>query len=173
MKSFLFFFLVFILSSTAMEAQSYKTVRITQKNGIVVKGHQAIIKDESLSFTRSSGIQETLPMSDIRFIEAKKGTAGYWALGCGGGCLLLSALTLASNNPTESGYSNSELLPGFIAWVAISAGIGLGIGALTDKYHPVYSSSTSSLQKFNLGVSSARTNRYSPKNYSLTLSYRF
>ncbi len=162
-----------ILSTTMAQQQSYSKVRVSFKSGITVKGAKGIINQQSITFLES-GLQKSYPLTDIRLVEAKKGSTVYWALGCGGGCLALCAITIAANDPVSSGYENDQLVAGAAIWTVFSVGAGVLIGQLTDKYKPVYTSSSSSLfNRFDLGVSTARVTKFSPIKPSLTLSYKF
>jgi hypothetical protein len=163
----------FCLSISYAQKQSHPKVRVTFKNGIVSKGSKALIMDQSISFSKN-GLQETYPLTDIKLVEAKKGSTVYWALGCGGGCLAVCAITIASNDPASSGYENSQLAAGAAVWTVFSVGAGILIGQLTDKYKPVYTSSSSSIfNRFDLGLSSMRLTKFSPNKPNLTLSYKF
>ncbi|OQX74622.1 MAG: hypothetical protein B6D64_12615 [Bacteroidetes bacterium 4484_276] len=172
-KAFCFIVVVFFCINIS-QAQSFPKVKVTLKNGQVVKGSKALISNQSIAFS-SAGTPKTFPLSDVSLVESRKGSAGWWALGCGGGCLAVYALVLSSNDPAESGYENSELIPGVILLVGLSTGVGLLIGTLTDKYIPVYSSGYSSLiNRFDLNLSSVQPNKYDPKKkWDLTLSYKF
>ena len=162
----------FCFSISFAQKQSHPKVRVTFKNGIVSKGSKALIMDQSISFTKE-GLQETYPLSEIRMVEAKKGSTVYWALGCGGGCLALCAITIASNDPATSGYTNSELTSGAALWTVFSVGAGILIGQLTDKYKPVYTSGSAYwMNRININVSPVQATKFAPKNYGLTLSYK-
>jgi len=156
------------------QAQFYNKVRVTLKNGPVVKGSKGIISNESIGFTMN-GVPQTYPLSEVRLVEAKKGNTVYWALGCGGGCALLYVVTLASNDPATSGYENSEIVPGAIMLSIASAGVGVLIGALTDKYKVVFLPNTTSwITKIDLNFTAIQLTKYNPKsNLNLTLSYKF
>ena len=162
----------FCFSISFAQKQSHPKVRVTFKNGIISKGSKALIMDQSISFTKN-GLQETYPLNDIKMVEAKKGTTAYWALGCGGGCLGVYGIVLATNDPATSGYENSELVPGIAILTILSAGAGILIGQLTDKYKPVYTSSSAYwMNRLNLNVSPVQATKFAPKNYGLTLSYK-
>lgn len=176
MKKICFLIVAVFFYFSFSQAQTYQKVRVTLKNGQTVTGRKALINGESVSFSASgAGIKKTYPLSDVSRVEAKKGSAGWWALGCGGGCLAVYGVVLASNDPAESGYENSELIPGVILWVGVSTGVGVLIGSLTDKYKPVYVSGQSSLySRLDLNFSPVQPNKYDPKNkWNLTVCYKF
>ena len=172
-KLFCLLFTAFICISVS-QAQSYNKVRVTLKNGPVVKGSKATISDESIGFT-INGLPPTYPLSEVRLVEAKKGNSVYWALGCGGGCALTYVIVIASNDPKISGYENSEIIPGAFILSVASAGVGVLIGALTDKYKVVYLTNTTSwINKIDLNFTAIQPSKYDPKsNVNLTLSYKF
>lgn len=174
MKKLLCVLCIAFFCISASQAQSYNKVRVTLKNGPVVKGSKATISDESIGFN-INGLPHTYPLSEVRLIEAKKGSTVYWALGCGGGCALIYAVTLASNNPASSGYENSEVLPGAIMLCIASAGAGIVIGALTDKYKVVYLPNTTSwIKKIDVNFTAIQLAKFNPKSsLNLTLSYKF
>ncbi len=138
-----------------------------------MKGAKGVINQQSITFLEN-GLQKSYPLADVRLVEAKKGSTVYWALGCGGGCLAICLITVAANDPVSSGYDNNQLAGGAAIWTVFSVGAGILIGQLTDKYKPVYTSSSSSMfNRFDLGVSTARVTKYSPTKPNLTLSYKF
>lgn len=171
-KVFCFIVVVFFCISN-IQAQPYSNVKVSLKSGIKVKGKKALISNQSISFL-VSGVKKTYPLSDVALVEARKGSAGWWALGCGGGCLVVYGVVLAVNDPKDSGYENSDIIPGALLMVGLSTGVGLLIGSLTDKYMPVYFSGSSSLiNRFDFNLSSVQPNKYDPKNkWNLTLSYK-
>lgn len=162
----------FCFSISFAQQQSHPKVRVTFKSGIIVKGSKGLINDQSISFFEN-GLQKSYPLTDIKIVEAKKGSTVYWALGCGGGCLAVCAITIAANDPVSSGYENSELAAGAAIWTIFSVGAGILIGQLTDKYKPVYTSNSAYwMNRFNLNLSSSKVTKYNPANYGLTLSYK-
>jgi len=174
MKKSLFLIVAVIFCISISQAQSFSNVKVTLKNGQVVKGKKAVINNQSIAFSKE-GVGNNYALADVALVEARKGGAGWWALGCGGGCLAVYGLVLASNDPAESGYENSELVPGIIMLVGLSTGVGLLIGSLTDKYKPVYTSKSSSLiNRFDLNFATVQPNRFDSKNkWNLTLTYKF
>lgn len=147
-------------------AQTYPKVKVTLKNGVTIEGKKANITNESVSFMDGTTLQ-TYDLSEVNFIQAKKGKAVKWALGCGGGCLGLGLITTAVNpNNDDVG----TMLAGSLIWTGVFAGVGALIGYLTDDYNNVYvNSGTSSLiKRFDLGLTSNQI-----ANYNLTLSYKF
>ncbi len=176
-KVFCFIVAVFFCISISQAqglSKPYAKVKVTLKSGQIIKGKKALINDKSISFS-DVGAPRTYPLSDVALVEAKKGTAGYWALGCGGGCLAIGGIALAMNDPSESGYETSDAIPGLMLWVAVSAGVGVLIGSLTDKYKTVYITSGSSMiDRFDLKLSQMQLNNGTPENtWNLTVSYKF
>lgn len=157
--------IAFLLANLSF-AQTYPKVKVTLKNGTTSEGKKGNITEESVSFMDGTTLK-TYDLSEVNIIQAKKGKAGKWALGCGGGCLGVGLMTTAINpNNDDVG----TLLLGSFIWAGAFAGVGALIGHLTDKYENVYvNSGTSSLiKKFDLGLTS---NQFT--NYNLTLSYKF
>lgn len=162
----------FCFSISVAQQQKYSKVKVSFKSGIIVKGSKALISDQSISFFEN-GLQKSYPLTDIRLVEARKGSTIYWALGCGGGCLAACAITIAANDPVQSGYENSQLAAGAALWTIFSVGAGILIGQLTDKYKPVYTSNSSYwMNRLNFNLSSTKVTKYNPTNYGLTLSYK-
>lgn len=174
MKNFfcLIVIVCFCFSTSLAQQQSYSKVKVSFKNGLIVKGSKGLISDQSISFIES-GMQKSYPLTEIRLVEAKKGSTVFWALGCGGGCLAVCAITIAANDPVQSGYENDQLAAGAAIWTVFSIGAGILIGQLTDKYKPVYTSNSSNwMNRLNINLSSVRTTKYDHLNYGLTLSYK-
>lgn len=152
-----------------VNAQNYSKVKISLKNGMVITGKKALVTNESVSLNYS-GMPKTYALSDVNIIQAKKGSAGKWALGMGGGCLALGLVTTAIN---PNGDDVGTLLLGSFLWSGIFAGAGALIGSLTDSYQIVYSKNLSYIEKFDFNFSTNRLTRYTPQTNNFTLSYRF
>ncbi len=147
-------------------AQTYPKVKVTLKDGTTSVGKKGNITEESVSFMDGK-VLKTYDLSEVTIIQAKKGTAGKWALGFGGGCLGLGLITTAVN-PNDDDVGT--LLAGSFIWAGAFAGIGALIGLATDNYENVYvNSRTSSLiKRFDLNLTS---NQFT--NYNISLSYKF
>ena len=177
MRKVLFILLAVFSCVSVINAQSYSKVKVTLRNGIVQKGSKATISDETVSFYSGSEIK-TYPLTDVSMIQAKKGSAEKWALGCGGGCLAVNLIYGVSNgmkgvdmygNETSTG----SFLLGAILETAVGAGIGYLIGSLTDHEEIVFNKNISLLNNFKLNVTSDQLTNQGPKINNLTLSYRF
>lgn len=162
---------------SAVNAQSYKKVKVTLTNGLVQKGSEATISDETVSFN-SEGEIKTYPLSDVSMIQAKKGSAEKWALGCGGGCLAVNVIYGVSTgmrgvdmygNQTSAG----SFLLGALLETAVGAGIGYLIGSLTDHEEIVYNKNMSLLNNLKFNVTTDQLTKQGPRISNLTLSYRF
>ncbi len=155
----------FLLANVSF-AQTYPKVKVTLKNGTIVEGKKGNITKESISFMEGTALK-TYDLSEVTLIQAKKGKAAKWALGCGGGCLGICLITTAAN-PNDDDVGT--LLAGSLIWTGVFAGVGALIGHLTDDYNSVYGNTGTSsiIKRFNLGLAS---NQFT--NYNLTLSYKF
>jgi hypothetical protein len=167
---------VFILSAAAY-SQNYKSVKVTLDNGLIIKGKNALIGNESVSLTTNSG-PKTYSLDEVTLIQAKQGKAGSWALGCGAGCLAFELIYGAANgfrgvdlNGNET--SVGQFLVGAAFETAIGAGIGYLIGAILDKEEVVYLGSKPKLSNLNFNVSTDRLTKYDPLTTGLKLSCRF
>jgi hypothetical protein len=173
MKKSLIFISFFVFTAIVVTAQDYKIVQITLKNGQVFKGKKGTLSTESISFL-SGSTQKTYPLSDVSLVQAKDGKAKTWALGMGGGCLVVGLVVTATqagkvNEASGEVYSAGTLIAGSIIWAGIFAGAGALIGSASDHWQNVYiNKATSNLKniKFNFGPS-----RYA--KYNLTLAYKF
>jgi len=154
----------------AIQAQDYKLVKVDLKEGITLKGKDAILTRESISFL-SGGAQKTFPLSDVNLIQAKEGKAGKWALGFGGGCLaigVIAGVASGTEGIEEAGGTVGLYAAGLVIWTAAFTGLGYLVGNLVDQWDVVYNKNTSSLLKnFNFNVGS---NQYAGINF--TLSYK-
>jgi hypothetical protein len=169
MKRDLFCFVIFMLSVGVLSAQEYKKVKVTLNDGIVFKGTNGVITDESFSCQVSNTLK-TYSLDEIKLVQAKEGKAGKWALGFGGGCagiVIITGLVSGSEGIEAAGGTTGMYIAGGIIWTGIFAGIGALIGNSADDYENVYLGKTASLLKnFDLNLTS---NQYA--KYNLTLSY--
>jgi len=177
MKKVFCIILVVMCFMNYTEAQSFKKVKVTLKNGLVIKGTKGMIADESISFTSDNQLK-TFPLSDVSLVQAKKGAADKWALGCGGGCLAVNVIYGFSNGFSGVDmYGNETNLGSFflgtILETAVGAGIGYLIGIITDKEEIVYIKHSSMLNNFKLNFSTDQLTKDSPKFNNITLAYRF
>jgi hypothetical protein len=165
--------ILFFLIVGATNAQDYKKVQVTTREGMTIKGKNGILTKESISFLTGSG-QRTYPISDVNLIQAKEGKAGKWALYSGGGCLgigLIVSLTQGGKYNETSGetYDTGTLLAGSVIWAGIFAGAGAIVGSLVDNWEIVYNRNTSAVLKnfrFDLG-----TNQYAGLNFRLSRKF--
>ena len=155
----------FLLANVSF-AQTYPKVKVTLNSGVIVEGKKGNITEESVSFMKGTTLN-TYDLSEVYLVQSKKGKAGKWALGCGGGCLGICLIATAAN-PNDADVGT--LLAGSLIWTGIFAGVGAIIGSLTDKYTNVYTNTKSSslIKRFDLGLTSNQV-----VNYNLTLSYKF
>lgn len=160
---------------SAVNAQSYKKVKVTLTNGLVQKGSEATISDETVSFN-SEGEIKTYPLSDVSMIQAKKGSAEKWALGCGGGCLaveVISGIVSGTDGIEAQGGTVGQFIVGTVLLTGISAGVGYLIGSLTDHDEIVYNKNLSLLNNIKFNVTTDQLTKQGPKISNLTLSFRF
>lgn len=178
MKKSLCIIIVLLCCVSATYAQSYKKVKVTLSNGLIIKGVNATIDDESISFTNGN-LFKTYSMSDVLMVQAREGKAAKWALGCGAGCLafeVIYGVARGTNGTDINGNSQStgNYILGALLETAVGAGIGALIGALTDREQIVYlKNNTSLLDKLQLNITTDRLTAQSPAINNLTLSYRF
>ena len=161
-----------LLLANVSFAQTYNKVKVTLNNGVTIEGKKGNITEESVSFMKGTTLK-TYDLSEVSLIQAKKGKALKWALGCGGGCLgvcLIAGVASGEEGIEDAGGTVGEYIGGSILWAGIFAGVGALIGTLSDDYNNVYmNSKTSSLiKRFDLGLT-----RNPAANYNLTLSYKF
>ena len=175
MKKVLFILLAVLSCVSVINAQSYNKVKVTLRNGNVQKGSKATISDETVSFNSGSEIK-TYPLSEVSMIQAKKGSAEKWALGCGGGCLaveVISGISVGAEGIEAQGGTVSQFIAGTVLLTGISAGIGYLIGSLTDHEEIVFNKNMSLLNNIKFNVTSDQLTKQGPKINNLTLSYRF
>lgn len=178
MKKNLCIIIALLCCMSTTYAQSYKKVKVTMSNGLIIKGTNATIDDESISFVNGS-LLKTYPMSDVLMVQAREGKAAKWALGCGAGCLafeVIYGVARGTNGTDINGNTQStgNYILGAILETAVGAGIGAIIGALTDREQIVYLKNNSSmLNNFQLNLTKDRLSAQSPVINNLTLSYRF
>jgi hypothetical protein len=173
--------LIAIFCSSLSQAQVYHKVKITLKNGLIVKGSNGMMNNGELQYF-NQGVKKNFPLTDVKLVQAKEGKAGKWALGCGGGCLALcivSGVVSGEKGIEEAGGTTSTFILGSVIWTGIFAGVGALIGSASDHYDVVYMSdnNTSWLKRLDLNMTSNQFTKGIDKNcqskYSLTLSYRF
>ena len=124
-------FLAFTLSGYS---QNFSKLKITTKQGLTLTGKQGSINNEAVLLSIDEQ-QKSYPLSDIQSIMAKKGSAGKWALGFGGGCLALCLVTTVMN---PNGENVGTLLLGSVIWTGIFAGLGGLLGMAMDPWTTVY-----------------------------------
>ncbi|HRZ96896.1 MAG TPA: hypothetical protein P5084_05025 [Paludibacter sp.] len=177
MKRVLFILLAVLSCVSVINAQSYNKVKVSLRNGLIEKGSKAVISDESVTF-KSGNEMKTYQLSEVSLIEAKKGSAGKWAMGCGGGCLAVNLIYGISNGMKGvdiygAETSTASYLMGTIVETVVGAGIGYLIGSLTDHNEIVYNKNMSLLNNFKFNVTTDQLSKQGPKISNLTLSYRF
>jgi len=177
MKKVFYFTIALFLCTIITSAQTYNKVKITTKDGRIIDGTKGSLEKESFSFKMnnasddSQSLQTSVPLSEVSMIQAKKGKAGKWALGCGGGCLALCLVTtLADNGQTAD---TGTMLLGSALWTVVFAGVGAIIGSSSDHWEIIYSKNTSMLKNLNLNFTTDQFTRHTPRTNNLTLSYRF
>ena len=117
-----------------VNAQDFKIVQVTLKNGQVYKGKKGTLTNESISFL-SNQAQKTFPLNEVTLVQAKKGKAGKWALAMGGGCLVWGLLSIVDKvgsrnySTLDVDLSYGTLLLGSLSWAGIFAGGGALIGS--------------------------------------------
>jgi len=150
-------------------AQQFPKVKVFLKNGTTFTGVNGNIVGESLILT-SNYQSITYPLNEVQMIMTKKGWAGKWATGCGGGCAGLCVITIVAQ-PDDTEFDTGQLITSSMLWVAIFAASGYLIGTLTDHWETAYISppSQSSISSpFQLGM---RTDN--DGGILVGLSYRF
>ena len=175
MKRVLFILFAILSCVSVINAQSYNQVKVSLRNGLIEKGTKAVISDESVTF-KSGNEMKTYQLSEVSLIEAKKGSAGKWAIGCGAGCLAIEAISWASlgtSGVNDLGYTSGQMAASVVLWTGISAGIGYLIGSLTDHNEIVYNKNMSLLNNLKFNVTTDQLSKQGPKISNLTLSYRF
>ena len=177
MKKVLILFLGAILLSGTAFSQNYKTVKVTLENGLVVKGKNALVGNESVSLTTNTG-PRTYSLDEVSLIQAKEGKAGTWALGCGGCCLGGYAVlgVIAAGGGLESGgyeFNAASFIGETLLATGISVGVGYLIGTLMDREEVIFQKGSSRLSNLNFNISSNRFTKYEPVTTGLTVSYKF
>jgi len=176
MKRIVFAIALLMLVAGSMHAQSYKQVKITLSNGLLVKGSNALIQGDTIT-VKSGGYIKSYDMGNVVSIQAKDGKASVWALGCGGGCMALCLVTTfsqSSEDLDEQGYTVGQYLIESLLYSGLSAGVGYAIGALIDSYDVVYIKQSSLLKRMHLDVSTINPLTVNmPSVNALRLSYRF
>jgi len=146
-------------------AQKYAKMKVAMNQGVTIEGKKGIISPESVTML-VEGQQQSYPLTDVQSIMAKKGAAGKWALGFGGGCLAIGLATTAVNPNNDDVGS---LLLGSVLWAGIFASIGGLVGLAVDPWQNVYlAKRTAVLRNFSLELDSDQRG-----SILLGLSYRF
>ncbi len=170
MNKKLFCFVVIIFCISVLSAQGYPKVKVTTNDGLILKGKDGVLTDESITFLVSNS-PKTFLLNDVSLIQAKEGKAGKWALGFGGGCagiVLIAGIVTGSEGIEDAGGTTGTYILGGLIWTGLFAGIGALIGNASDHYETVFIRSTASmLKKFDLNIS---PNQFA--KYNLTLSYK-
>jgi hypothetical protein len=152
-------------------SQEYKIVKVTLREGLILKGKNALISNQTLNFTSGSALR-TYSLNDVNIIQAKEGKAGKWALGFGGGCLglcIISGIASGQEGIEAAGATVGTYVAGSILWTGIFACLGALIGNGVDQWEIVYNRNTSSIWKnFDFNIGSTQKAKY---NFSL--SYKF
>ena len=160
-----------ILITNVIYSQEYKIVKVSLKNGLIVKGKNGFITNEALSFTSGTTLK-TFSLNEVNVIQAKEGKAGKWALGFGGGCAalcLISGIASGAEGLEAAGATTGQYIAGSVIWTGIFAGLGALIGNGVDQWEIVYNKSASSILKnFDLNLGSTQAAKY-----NLTLTYKF
>ncbi|MBN1117159.1 MAG: hypothetical protein JXA77_08145 [Bacteroidales bacterium] len=164
-------FISLLFGSSLIHAQSYSKVKIIKADGFTVEGKQAVLQQESVTFTEKNGSLQTCNLSDVLYIQAKKGKAKKWALGCAGGCagFMLVSVVAASASENVTVYGDAG---GVLFALGLSAGVGALIGTLTDNYETVYTNPgnriSSIINKIDLQLSGTTM-----APYAMSLAYKF
>ena len=147
-----FVLLIVMFINQSVFAQHYPKVKVILKNGATFEGKNGSMDKESLTLTSDSQTQ-SYPLRDIQLVMAKKGSAGKWAAGFGGGCAAICLVSILAQSGNEE-YDSGRLMLGSLLWVGIFSGAGYIIGALTDNWQTVYMapSQSSLLSPFHLGM---------------------
>jgi len=113
--------------------------KVFLRDGRTVGGGNLEFGSDSAYLT-VAGSRQSFALADVTMIQAKRGTAGTWALGCGGGCLGLCGLSFVAAGGQLNGepINVGQYVLGSCLWTGIFAGIGYLIGALTDSWQMVY-----------------------------------
>ena len=129
MKKIIFILLAVFVCTSVLNAQSYKKVKVTLKEGQVITGSKGLLSEESISF-KTGGVQTDYPLSKVMAIQAKQGKAGMYALASGCGCFSIFALAYAANPDSfeEQGLSFGQVMVGSLIWSGITAGAGAPAG---------------------------------------------
>ena len=179
MKKFSIILLSAFLLIGSSFSQNYKSVKVTLDNGLVVKGKNALVGNESVSLTTNSG-PKTYSLDEVTLIQAKEGKAGSWALGCGGCCLggyAVLGVMAASGSLQVNGepyqFSAGQFIGETLLATGLSVGVGYLIGSLLDKEEIVYHGSKPKMSNMNFNVNTNRLTKFDPLTTNLTLSYRF
>jgi hypothetical protein len=146
-------------------AQKYAKMKVTMNQGVTIEGKKGVIGVESVILF-VDGQQQTYPLADVQNIMAKKGSAGKWAIGFGGGCLAIG-LAVTAVNPNNDDVGTLAL--GSVLWAGIFAGLGGLVGLAVDPWKNVYVPKRAALlRNFSLDLGSDQRG-----NILLGLSYRF
>lgn len=179
MKKISILLLAAFLMSGAAFSQNYKSVKVTLDNGLIVKGKNALLGNESISLTTNTG-QATYSLDEVSLIQAKQGKAASWALGCGGCCLggyavlgVMAASGTLQVNGEPYQFNVGSFIGETLLATGVSVGVGYLIGTLLDKDEVVYHRTSPRLSNFNLNVNSNRITKYDPITTGLTVSYKF
>lgn len=175
MKKVLSFMVAVLCCVSVIKAQVYNQVKVTLSNGFVVKGTNATISKESITFSTDNQIK-TYPLSEVNLVQARSGSTGKWALGCGGGCLAVCAIAgvaAGTDGISAAGGNTGTYILGSLLWTGIFAGVGALIGSMSDHEQTVYLKSSSMLNNLKLNFSTERLTKESPTINNITIAYRF
>jgi hypothetical protein len=165
---FFVFTLIAVLLCDNLSAQSYARIKVNFINGTSIEGRNGYLDNKNVTLTinnRESGYS----LDDVFYIQAKRGLAGKYALGFGGGCLALGLISTVTYSGDE--FEQSDLLLGSLLWAGLFAAAGGLIGSLSDQWTEIYRQNPGSSllnERLNLSLTS---NKIAPVNIGIV--YRF
>ena len=171
MKKLSIFFactLIAVVLCDNLSAQSYARVKVSFINGNTLEGRNGYLDNQNVFLTvnnRESGYT----LDDIFYIQAKRGLAGKYALGFGGGCLALGLVSTLTYSGDE--FEQSDLLLGSLLWAGLFAAAGGLIGSISDQWTEIYRQSPQSSLLHDRVNLSFTSNKNAPVNIGIV--YRF
>jgi hypothetical protein len=154
MKKIISILILLVFVAGISQAQDYRRIKVNMSNGLTIKGSNAVIKDDVLTYS-SNGMVREIAMPEVNSILAKSGKAEKFALGCGAGCLVAGLLSVVSTGEAvmeEQGLTMGSYVAGVVIDAGIAAGLGYLIGSLFDPYEVVYIKQTSFLNKMHINI---------------------
>lgn len=160
--------LIAVLLCDNLSAQSYSRVKINFINGTTVEGRNGYVDNQNVVLTVNNR-ERGYSLDDVFYVQAKRGLAGKYALGFGGGCLALGLISTVTYSDDE--FEQSDLLLGSLLWAGLFAAAGGLIGSLSDQWTEIYRQNPGSSllnERLNLSLTS---NKIAPVNIGIV--YRF